>query len=206
MFKNLFIMKRFIAIFALLVGVVGTIQANPFDTEGKTISISAGCSSHFGGVPIVLSFEHNLYNINDDMGIRVGGVLGWSRETSSYIYGYDYESSFDRYYSCENRYNNISIAFRASYYYSGVERWNFYAGILTGYNIQSGSTNWSNKEDEAKFGNISHPDSGLLLGVVAGVRYELSDSLGIFAEGGYGLSRASIGVAYKFNRQFFGQQ
>lgn len=189
----------------MLVVTATKLHAQPFDTETKTISLSAGVESRYGGVPIVLSFEHNLYNFNDDMGIRVGGIFGWS--TVAYDYAQYYEDGGAAAYAYgENRYHNISMAFKGSYYYVGLKKIDLYAGIMGGYNIQTGTTNWDNQSDKASFGNKGVPDSQLLLGAFAGVRYEFTDNIGAFVEGGYGLSYVSIGLSYRFRKQFFGQK
>lgn len=197
-------MKRIILITLMLVVAATKLHAQPFDTETKTISLSAGLESRFGGVPLVLSFEHNLYNFNDDMGIRVGGIFGWS--TVAYDCAQYYDDGGAAYAYGENRYNNFSMAFRGSFYYVGVKKVDLYAGILTGYNIQTGNTNWNNQSDEERFGNVSNPKSQFVLGVMIGARYEFTDNIGAFVEGGYGLSYVSIGLSYRFRKQFFGRK
>ncbi len=196
-------MRRLLFITFMLVVTATKLLAQPYDTETKTISLSTGLESRYGGVPIVLSFEHNLYNFNDDMGIRLGGIFGWS--TVAYDYTQYYEDGGAATYAYgENRYHNISMAFKGSYYYVGLKKNDLYAGIMGGYNIQAGTTNWDNQSDQERFGNKSVPDDQLLLGAFAGVRYEFTDNIGAFVEGEYGL--VPIGLSYRFRKQFFGQK
>ncbi len=208
-------MKKIILSILMSVTILSSLQAKLFDTEAKTISLSAGFDSRngdvpvgfksrYGGIPVVISFEHNLYNINDDNGIRVGGIVGWSTFADDCYSMYD-DNGVAEYVYGENRYHNISMAFKCSYFYTGFTKWDLYAGVMSGCNIQTKITNWDIQSYKDESGNKSTPNRQFLLGAFVGVRYEFTENIGAFIEGGYGLSFLSMGVSYRFRKQFFGQ-
>ncbi len=78
----------------------------------------------------------------------------------------------------------ILINAGANYHFYTEDKFDAYAGLFLGYN----------KFDYSGFGSPSSTYFGARLGG----RYYFSDSVGAFAELGYGLANLNVGVAFKF--------
>jgi hypothetical protein len=79
-----------------------------------------------------------------------------------------------------NSYFNFHFGVKGAFHYPFVDNLDTYAGILTGYTIS----------DLASY--------GLDWGGFVGLRYYFSDSFGVNAEAGYGVTFLRAGISFKF--------
>ena len=79
-----------------------------------------------------------------------------------------------------NSYFNFHFGVKGAFHYPFVDNLDTYAGILTGYSVS----------DLASY--------GLDWGGFVGLRYYFSDSFGVNAEAGYGVTFLRAGVSFKF--------
>ena len=79
-----------------------------------------------------------------------------------------------------NSYFNFHFGVKGAFHYPFVDNLDTYAGILTGYSVS----------DLASY--------GLDWGGFVGLRYYFSDSFGVNAEAGYGVTFLRAGISFKF--------
>lgn len=80
---------------------------------------------------------------------------------------------------------NILLAVKGNYHFYQTDKLDTYAGAMLGYaiaNVASGGT---------------FADDGVNFGGQIGARYYFTDSIGAFAELGYGIANLNVGVAFK---------
>jgi hypothetical protein len=137
-----------------------------------------------------LNFDHGFFNAGPGV-ITIGGSVGFSRHT--YDYGYSYYYS-----SYKATWTNIVIATRAAWHYNfgkiGNEKFNAYAGIGLGVRIESYRDNYSGPYAiDDNYGGVN----GHFATFVGG-SYQATEKLGFFAEFGYDITSALIGVNFRF--------
>lgn len=128
---------------------------------------------------IGVSYDHGLSN---DLGpgfLSAGGIVGF--KTASYDYGADFRS----------RWTNIFIGARGLYHWDQLQsdKYNVYGGLVLGLRYFT----FSDSNDFIPSSNSAN----LFLGGVVGGRYMFTPSLGAFAELGYSIGYATIGVSLK---------
>ncbi|MDR2286675.1 MAG: hypothetical protein LBE04_04260 [Prevotellaceae bacterium] len=82
------------------------------------------------------------------------------------------------------KYSNLIFGIRGAFHYQFIDKLDTYAGLLIGYKIVSGNSDYA----------INEP----VWGYYVGARYYLTDNFAIMSEIGNNVSLISIGVAYKF--------
>ncbi len=147
--------------------------------------------------------EYSQGSLVANVGVGLGGGLGLPI-SASVDYGFKEKISLGGFvgFSTTNEdlgffkvnYTYILVGARAAYHFDlGVDKLDPYAGAMLGYNV----ANVGFEPDPGPpFNNITA--GGVILGGFAGARYYITDNIGAFAELGYGLGTATIGVAYKF--------
>lgn len=152
--------------------------------EGDSmINIGVGLSPTFysgdgfeaGLPPIEASYEYMLKEK-----ISVGGFAGFSTaefRATGFDFGYDY--------------TYILVGVLGNYHFTNSDKFNAYAGIKLGY------TNVSVKEVGTAGNGFVADGSGILYGGQLGARYWVSESIGINAELGYGISLLRTGITFK---------
>lgn len=147
--------------------------------------------------------EYEQGSLVANVGIGLGGGLGLPI-SASVDYGFKEKISLGGFvgFSTTNEdlgffkvnYTYILVGARAGYHFDlGVDKLDPYAGVLLGYNAASVGFE---PDPGPPFNNITA--GGVIFGGFAGARYYITDNIGAFAELGYGLGTATIGVAYKF--------
>jgi hypothetical protein len=147
--------------------------------------------------------EYEQGSLVANVGIGLGGGLGLPI-SASVDYGFKEKISLGGFvgFSTTNEdlgffkvnYTYILVGARAAYHFDlGVDKLDPYAGVMLGYNAASVGFE---PDPGPPFNNITA--GGVILGGFAGARYYITDNIGAFAELGYGLGTATIGVAYKF--------
>ena len=187
--------KNFIlvAVMCLLVAVQVSAQESAFGKGDNVVSLGVGFGGNlysgygygrdFSQLPtFTLSYERciigNLFNEQSSLGI--GGLVGYTSAK------YDYSSSWGW------TSTDIMVGARAAMHYTFVERFDTYAGIMAGYNINT----W--KWRGSGYTTSSSGSSGLTYTAFVGGRYYLSDAFAIFAEVGYGYSLLNAGLSLRF--------
>jgi hypothetical protein len=160
--------------------------AQTFTSESKVASIGLGLGGSFGSYlvtsqtpAISVQYEQGIWPISDIGTISLGAYLG----TKSYKYStINYSQSWNYYI----------VGLRSAFHYSGfdIENFDLYAGLMLGYNHLVYRYN----------GPYIGPQSGTygssvgLSGYIGG-RYYFTPKFGAFAELGFGISYATVGLA-----------
>lgn len=147
--------------------------------------------------------EYSQGSLVANVGVGLGGGLGLPI-SASVDYGWKEKISLGGFvgFSSEKEdlgffkvnYTYLLVGARGAYHFDlGVDKLDPYAGVMLGYNVASVGFD---PDPGPPFNNISA--GGVILGGFAGARYYVTDNIGAFAEIGYGLGTATLGVAYKF--------
>ena len=128
-----------------------------------------------------LSYERGIISnlFNEQSSLGVGGLVGYTSAKYDYS-GWGWTST------------DIMVGARGAMHYTFVDRFDTYAGLMAGYNINS----W--KWKGAGYTSSSTGSSGLIYTFFVGGRYYLGDSFAVFAEVGYGYSLINAGLSFKF--------
>lgn len=171
-------MKKVLLSAVITMCSVISLNAQSFAKNDNVAGVNVGLGGSYG-IPISLSYERGVHDINKDMSIGVGGLIGYGSSSEDFVGG-------------EWSYSNILIGARGSYHYTGINKLDLFAGLTLGYDIVSAK--W--KGDGISVDGAEA--SGILWGLHAGARYYFNEKFGVNAELGYGLSYLSIGLSYKF--------
>ena len=192
-------MKKHILILAvvLALGVSFSKNANAQGMEvGKNnfgIGVGAGHNwygSIGGFTPAFrVNFDHGTFNAGPGV-ISLGASAGFSHYT--YDYGY-YWGAY------KATWNNFVIATRGAWHYNFGKIWNekfnAYAGIGLGVRIETYSDNYNGAyayDDGGYGGTNAH------FATFVGGSYQATDNVGFFAEFGYDVTSALVGVNFRF--------
>ena len=118
----------------------------------------------------------NLFN--DKSALGIGGSIDYSSSKYNSSYGYGWKQTY------------VTVGARGALHYSFVDKLDTYAGLFMGYNIHSWK--WTDGT-----GDIVG-SSGFSYNLFIGARYYFANSIGVFAEAGYGYYLLKAGVAFKF--------
>lgn len=132
-------------------------------------------SGNRGLLPLNVSGE---YGVTDD--ISVGGYIGYSTSSSSIFTKKDV------------RYTYTIFGIRGSYHVNLSEKLETYVGVMLGYNRVS-----VKYDDDSFFTNYKPTSSSGIYSGYIGSRYHFNETMGIFAEVGYGISWLTIGFTTK---------
>lgn len=170
-------MKRIYSLLAGLLLSVGMLSAQSFENGTNVASVNVGFGTY--GVPVSLSYERGVYDINDAMSIGAGGIIGYGAESESFLGG-------------KMKTSNMLIGAQGNYHYTGLDDLDLYAGLILGYN--TASAKWDGKGSAP----VAASDGAFLFGARAGARYYFTENFGANAEIGYGIGVLSVGVSYRF--------
>ncbi len=141
-----------------------------------------------------LSYEQGLPNKIGPGYMGIGGYLGY--QTARYYNRYDYKNSPNKYFY-EHRWNTLLIMARAAYHLDvlNTSKAELYAGASLGVRIQTYSY-----EDNDPYYDYQDKAGRTYLAssLFIGGRYYFTKNIGIYAEFGYGISYATVGVSIKF--------
>lgn len=197
-------MKRifFIILLCQLTMIAGAqIQKNQ-----SVISITLGLGNFYYGKtyetttpPLMLAYEfghlHNAFNV-DGLSIGIGGSLGYTGASSKTQYGNAMLTS---------HVSECIIALKANAHYNFLQipKLDTYASVLLGWGIAGSKNTWDGDEETitiAKSLGWENQDrvGGPVFGIVAGVRYWLTDYFGGNIEVGYGPAFLNLGCCFTF--------
>jgi hypothetical protein len=184
-------MKKLLMAAMMGISVVAFGQNPAFEVGDNVINAGFGFGGFYTGntkiLPISINYERGLLEdvFIDDLYLGVGGYLGFSQ--SEYI-----TNTFFGTYGW--RYNYTIVGARGALHYTFLDNLDTYFGLMLGY------YNVSYKE----IGNTTLPpgqtpaSGSLFLSGYLGARYYFTESIGAFAELGWGVSALSLGVTLKF--------
>jgi hypothetical protein len=165
-------LKKFALSLLVVAGFATAATAQTYQKGNSLLNLGVGFGGGFG-TPIGASYE---YGFTDNIS---GGIAGTYSSSSTPFIGGKITTSW------------INIAARASYHLDlSVENLDVYAGPQLGYSVAS-------VKSTGGLGNLAAA-GGMIYGGFAGARYMFSKSIGIYAEGGYGVATFNGGLALKF--------
>ena len=172
--------KKVLAAALLFAGMAGAAQAQEVFGKGdKALNIGIGLGSTISGTtipPITASLDFGVADrlINGNNGsISVGGLVG-------------YAGSYNDYATV----HYAIVGARGAFHYQFVDKLDTYAGLLLGY--RHARVNWKNDIINGSVGA-----SEIALGGYLGARYFFTPKIGAFAELGYSIAYANVGVTFK---------
>ncbi len=163
-------MKKIIIAIAMFAGI-SSVNAQSFNEGTSVLQAGIGFGGAFG-TPITLGYE---YGVTEKIG--VGLSVGYGSKTQSF-FGGDY------------KYTNILVGLKGNYHFYTTDVVDVYGGAILGYNNQSVTTTFTGPGAQVAASKV-------LLGAQLGGRYYFTESLGAFAELGFGLANFNVGLAYK---------
>jgi hypothetical protein len=126
--------------------------------------------------------------------LGVGAYLGYETERYTLNYYSGYNGAL---YHADDRWNHFMITGRAVYHWDVLNsaKAEVYAGVLIGLRF-----NTYNYEDNDPYqdNQIVYNRVNLAASAFAGARYYFTKNFGVYAELGYGISVATVGVSLKF--------
>jgi len=177
--------KSIFILLTILIAVAA--EAQPFQKGTTTANIGVGLGTALGGLgkarpAISASIDHGVWDIGGPGVISLGGYVGNT--------GYKYASGNYTY-----KWNYMVVGARGAYHYNGftsVPKLDVYGGIMLGYNI----VKYSSDGDDIAMANSY--GSGMGFSGFLGSRWFFSNSMGVYAELGYGVSVLNAGLTFKF--------
>lgn len=165
-----------------------------FITNFVTIPSGTGYTTH-SIPPISASYE---YGITDK--ISVGGYLGYTSTGWDYTYTTNdlTKAGFPKVDATSTTtYSYTIFGVRGSYHFATSDKLDPYAGAMLGYNVASVS--WTTNDPNTGGINIAPvAASAVAFSAHLGARYFFTDNIGAFAEIGYGVAIANLGLTLKF--------
>ena len=172
--------KKVLAVALLFAGMAGAAQAQEVFGKGdKALNIGIGLGSTISGTtipPITASLDFGVADrlINGNNGsISVGGLVGYAGSNNDFV-----------------SVHYAIVGARGAFHYQFVDKLDTYAGLLLGY--RHARVNWKSDIIYGKFGT-----SEIALGGYLGARYFFTPKVGAFAELGYSVAYANVGVTFK---------
>jgi len=177
--------KSIFILLTILIAVAA--EAQPFQKGTTTANIGVGLGTALGGLgkarpAISTSIDHGVWDIGGPGVISLGGYVGNT--------GYKYARGNYTY-----KWNYMVVGARGAYHYNGftsVPKLDVYGGIMLGYNI----VKYSSDGDDIAMANSY--GSGMGFSGFLGSRWFFSNSMGVYAELGYGVSVLNAGLTFKF--------
>ncbi len=176
-------MKKLFMFMAVMAATVVGASAQSFAKGDNVIAATVGFGGGYG-LPVALSYEVGIVDINEKMAIGVGATVGYGSDKESVDYGNGYSGKWKN--------TNVLVGATGNYHYTGVDKFDFYGGIFLGYDVAS--CKWEGDFDAP----VSASASAFLVGLNVGARYYFADSWAATAVAGFGISNLAVGVAYKF--------
>ncbi len=191
----------------ILVGFNTMLLAQDIFTKGTSIlnlGIGAGGYSKYGwgtgyrATPYIgAALDYGIYSFPDVKGLSIGlgGYLGWRAYSISYNRTWrDKNGNWHYDKPVTERWNFFAMGLRPTIHYSFENvKAEVYAGIPLGYFFVNYS---ASDPDYASYYNYSY-GSFFDVAFFLGARYFFTDKLGVFLEGGYGVSYFNIGLSLK---------
>ncbi|HRH65963.1 MAG TPA: hypothetical protein PLU53_06680 [Bacteroidia bacterium] len=206
--NNLHIAKSFKTVLAaacilFLQAVPTTVFGNEpaFDKGSKTIGLSVGFGvsySYYGSYSsspaLALTYDHGIVGEVGPGTIGIGGIVGY--KSASYKYGYgDYKATW----------TNIIVGVRGTYHLTILKdknnKFDPYAGVTVGLRFNSYKDTYYDYYYATygyHYSSYNYSSTSIVSGLFIGAKYNFSPNIGAFAEVGYDISLARIGINFNF--------
>jgi hypothetical protein len=205
----------------LLLGCIGNAHAQAFAPGTSIAALSAGVGGHYRAYnaytsqtpALGLHYERAVSELGPGV-LGLGGYLGykslsyhgrpnyWNNGNWNNGNGNNgpwHNGNYDPYYDTRYQWTYLILGFRGAWHYNewhGADKLDTYAGLMLSYNsvtMRDRSIYPNGYVHSGVYGRSHIGLSGFL-----GVRYFFTESLGAQLELGYGVSMASLGIAFKF--------
>ncbi len=171
----------------MAIAMAGLVNAQPFQKGTTAANVGIGLGTALGGLgkarpAVSVSIDHGFWEIGGPGVISLGGYIGNT--------GYKYT---DLGYTA--KWNYIVAGVRGAYHYNGftdLPNLDVYGGAMLGYNI----VKYTADGDGAGLANSY--GSGMGFSGFLGGRWFFTESVGAYAELGYGVSILAVGLTFKF--------
>ncbi len=183
---------------AILLGNAGASKAQ-FEIGDNVLNVGVGIGSTLLGgyngynssqTPAIgLSFEHGTWELGDGV-VSLGGFLGYKSIKDEY---------FDGFYSESWKWTYTIIGVRGAYHFPiDNEKLDLYLGAMLSYNVLNFKYTNTDPLYDSSFDYSAGYGSAVGFSAFGGIRYYLSENIGLNAELGYGIAYLTLGVSFKF--------
>jgi hypothetical protein len=183
---------------AVLIASVGTTKAQ-YEVGTNVLNLGVGLGSTLLGgysgsnvsqTPAIgLSFEHGTWELGDGV-VSLGGYLGYKSIKDEYSWG-SYTSTWKWTYTI--------IGVRGAYHFPlDNEKLDLYLGAMLSYNILNFKYTDTDPNYNSSYDWSGGYGSAAGFSAFGGVRYYLTDNIGLNAELGYGIAYLTLGLSFKF--------
>lgn len=187
----------------LLAMIAPKVHAQAFENGGNVITLGFGVDPYYRSSykgnwgngyrytevgPIILTYERGITELLGIGRLGVGGGVGQSFYTSKWYNG-SYES--------KERTSRTALFARCAYHFDfGIDKMDVYAGVGAATYIYSRTYTSEDPFDTYYKSKGARVDGGPIL--FGGIRYYFTNSFGVYAEAGYGMSAFNGGLSFKF--------
>lgn len=191
-------------ILLLIIGCMSNSNAQSFAKQQIDINFGVGIGNTFiktGASKVFPAISTSFdYGITD--AISLGAYLGYSSATYNF-FGRNFCPSgngnyFD--YTDTYKYKFSIIGLRGAYHFAkfiNSDKTDVYLGAMAGTNLVQ-STYSTNDPCAEHVALPVQKYNALIFSGYAGIRYRFTENIGIFAELGYGITYATLGINFKF--------
>lgn len=183
-----------------------------FDENSHVINIGVGFGSRayralylggaysYGRTPAIsITYEQPWKQKLGPGYLGVGAYFGFQNEHFKYDYAYYNSSWVLNTYYYKHSWNHFMVAARGVYHWDVLnsKKAEVYGGVIIGMRFQTHSYETNdpgNKDPYAYSQSFAYP----VYSVFAGARWYFAQNFGLFAEVGYGISYANVGLSIKF--------
>ncbi|MBI2721690.1 MAG: hypothetical protein HYX39_05910 [Bacteroidetes bacterium] len=197
-------------IILLVVGFISNSYAQSFAKQQIDINFGVGIGNTFikSGASKVLPVISTSFDYGITDAISIGAYLGYSNATYNFNgrnfcpSGNGNGNAFGNYFDYTDTYTyKFSIVgLRGAYHFAkfiNSDKTDVYLGAMAGANLVQ-STYSTNDPCAEHIALPIQKYNGFIYSGYAGVRYRFTENIGIFAELGYGISYATLGINFKF--------
>jgi hypothetical protein len=165
------------------------------------ISYNAYSSNKVSGIgPIILKGDYGIVKFKWGHAVGAGIVIGYSSTNIKYTYiesKWNNGIGWNNYtYSQTDKYRTITVGARGTYHFFTKEKFDCYASIGLGFNINTSTHTTDNPNGYTSY---AASRSGLYNAFTVGIRYYFTKNIGVYSELGWDNSTPiQGGVAIKF--------
>lgn len=192
-------MKNLLVVVCLVTLICVGSQAQVFKKGANLANVGIGFGAAYSQTglsakvpPLSISYEHG---INEQWGL--GGFFGYYAGSLSQKFSATSSNGIVT-ATLTNDVSYFTVGLRGVYHFKTTDKYDLYGSAMLGYN--AGSAKLSVDPPSASLGTTlpAAVSSGVIVGAIVGGRYFFTESIGAFAELGYGFAYATVGLSAKF--------
>lgn len=146
--------------------------------------------------PLILKGDYGIVKFKWGHSVGAGIVIGYSSTKVKYSYSNSYWSN-NTFYNQTDAYKTITIGARGTYHFFTKEKFDCYASVGLGFNINTYSR--SSNDPNGALVVSSTGRSGVYESFTVGIRYFFNKNIGVYSELGWDMSAPiQAGIALKF--------